>query len=161
MKIRIDIDNAADEPEVIIRCRQADEEILRVQKAVLETLPQAARLKASKEGMDYYLAPGEVLFFESEGGRTWAHTKSGAFEVRQRLYELEDTLPHGFIRVAKSAIVNVSHIYSVARNITGPSVISFRDSHKRISASRQYYGLLRDRLDEMRFGGRGPRDEEG
>jgi DNA-binding LytR/AlgR family response regulator len=112
------------------------------------------RLKATKGGEDYYLSPDDVLFFESEGGRTWAHTRSEAFEIRRRLYELEELLPHGFVRVSKSAIAGVAHIYSIARNLTGPSVISFRDSHKRISASRQYYGLLRDKLDEMRFGGR-------
>jgi DNA-binding LytR/AlgR family response regulator len=155
MKIRIDIDRDADEPEVVIRCRHADEEVLRVQRAVLEALPSGARLKAVKGGEDYYLTPDDVLFFESEGGRTWAHTRGDVFEVRLRLYELEGALPRGFIRVSKSAIVGVTHIYSVARNITGPSVISFRDSHKRISASRQYYGLLRDKLDEMQFGGRG------
>jgi DNA-binding LytR/AlgR family response regulator len=152
MKIRIDIDRDADEPEVVIRCRQADDDVLRVQKAMLDALHSGVRLKAAKDGMDYYLAPGDVLFFESEGGKTWAHTQRDVFEVRLRLYELEDLLPRGFIRVSKSAIVDVSRIYSVARNITGPSVISFRDSHKRVSASRQYYGLLRDRLDGMRFG---------
>jgi hypothetical protein len=46
----------------------------------------------------------------------------------------------------------VAHIYSIARNITGPSVVSFRDSHKRVTVSRQYYSLLRDKLDEMQFG---------
>ncbi|MDR1496653.1 MAG: LytTR family transcriptional regulator [Clostridiales Family XIII bacterium] len=152
MKIRIDIDHDANEPEVIIRCRRADEDVLRVQKAVLDALPSGLRLKAARDGKDYYLTPEDVLFFESEGGRTWAHTRDEVFEVRLRLYELEDLLPHGFVRVSKSAIVCVAHIYSVARNITGPSVVSFRGSHKRISASRQYYGLLRDKLDEMQFG---------
>jgi DNA-binding LytR/AlgR family response regulator len=151
MKIRIDIDRDADEPEVIIRCRRADDEVLRVQKAMLDALPAAMRLKAAKDGSDYYLTPDDVLFFESEGGKTWAHTKREVFEIRMRLYELEDILPRGVVRVSKSAIVGVAHIYSVARNIAGPSVISFRDSHKRVSASRQYYGMLRDRLDEMQF----------
>jgi DNA-binding LytR/AlgR family response regulator len=151
MKIRIDIDKDAGEPEVIIRCRRADDDVLRVQKAVLDALPSGARLKAAKDGNDYYLAPDDVLFFESEAGKTWAHTRQDAFEVKLRLYELEATLPRGFVRVSKSAIVSASHIYSVARNITGPSVVSFRDSHKRVSASRQYYGSLRDKLDEMRF----------
>jgi DNA-binding LytR/AlgR family response regulator len=155
MKIRIDIDRGADEPEVVIRCRRADEEVLRVQRAALEASAPGARLKAVKGGEDYYLVPDDVLFFDSERGRTWAHTRGEVFEVRLRLYELEEVLPRGFIRVSKSAIVGVAHIYSIARNLTGPSVISFRDSHKRISASRQYYGLLRDKLEEMQFGGRG------
>jgi DNA-binding LytR/AlgR family response regulator len=155
MKIRIDIDRDADEPEVVIRCRQADEEVLRVQKAVLEALSTAARLRVVKGGEDYYLTPDDVLFFESDGGRTWAHTQGDVFEVRLRLYELEGVLPRSFIRVSKSSIVGVAHIYSIARNITGPSVIRFRDSHKRVSVSRQYYALLRDKLDEMQLGKRG------
>jgi DNA-binding LytR/AlgR family response regulator len=154
MKIRIDIDEDAGEPEVIIKCRTVDEEIARVQTAVVKAASEGSRLHAVKADAEYYLAPEDVLFFESESGRTWAHTADDAFEVKMRLYELEDVLPHSFIRVSKSAIIGVTHIYSIARNITGPSVVSFRGSHKKLSASRQYFKVLQDKLNERRFGGR-------
>jgi DNA-binding LytR/AlgR family response regulator len=154
MKIRIDIDENAKEPEVVIRCRALDDELVRIQTALVKASSESLRLHAARAGEEYYLAPEDVLFFESESGRTWAHTADAAFEVKMRLYELEEVLPHSFIRVSKSAIVGVTHIYSIARNLTGPSVVSFRGSHKKLSASRQYFKVLQDKLNEKRFGGR-------
>lgn len=68
-----------------------------------------------------------------------------------KLFELEEILPRKFVRVSKSAIVNVKHIYSVERNITSASLISFAGTHKQLYASRNYYKLLKLRLGERRF----------
>jgi DNA-binding LytR/AlgR family response regulator len=152
MRIRIDIDENAGEPEVIIKCRAVDEEVARVQTAVVRAASEGSRLHAAKAGEEYYIALEDVLFFESEGGRTWAHTADDAFEVKMRLYELENVLPHSFIRVSKSAIAGVTHIYSIARNLTGPSIVSFRASHKKLSASRQYFKVLQDKLNGRMLG---------
>lgn len=68
-----------------------------------------------------------------------------------KLFELEEILPRKFVRVSKSAIVNVKHIYSVERNITSASLICFAGTHKQLYASRSYYKLLKLRLGERRF----------
>ncbi|GHU51211.1 DNA-binding protein [Clostridia bacterium] len=147
MKIRIDIDENAEESEVIIRCKTPDAEVVKIQQAVLEVLTAETRLQLTREDKDYYLLPEDILFFETMGGKTYAHTGSEVFETKFRLYELEESLPRSFIRVSKSAIVGTKHIYSIAKNITGPSLIQFFGSHKQISVSRQYFRILQDRLD--------------
>jgi DNA-binding LytR/AlgR family response regulator len=38
-----------------------------------------------------------------------------AFEVKARLYELEAALPGYFVRVSRSAIASILHIYSIRR----------------------------------------------
>jgi DNA-binding LytR/AlgR family response regulator len=90
----------------------------------------------------------DVLFFETEGERIYAHTTNDSYIVKYRLYELENILHRHFVRVAKSAIVNIRQIYSINRNLTTSSLISFFDSHKSIYVSRSYYLQLRKRLDE-------------
>jgi DNA-binding LytR/AlgR family response regulator len=64
------------------------------------------------------------------------------------LYELERNLPTYFARASKSVIVNIRAILSISRNLTGPSMVQFRASHKQISISRGYYKELKDKLDE-------------
>ncbi|MDR2609919.1 MAG: LytTR family transcriptional regulator [Clostridiales Family XIII bacterium] len=147
MKLRIETDENAEETEVVIRCREIDSEVAGIQNAVLTRAAGGAKIRLSKGGEDFFLRPDEILFFESEGGRTRAHTAGEVFETKLRLYELEEALPRGFLRVSKSAILNTGRIYSIAKNLTGPSIVSFRGSHKQISVSRQYFSLLSDRLE--------------
>jgi DNA-binding LytR/AlgR family response regulator len=146
MKIRIEIDERADEPEVTVRCRAVDEKIARLQRAITAVTGEASALRLTKDGGEYFLPPEDVLFFEASGGRTYAHTESEVFESRLRLYELEELLPHSFLRVSKSAIVGTSRIYSIEKNPVGPSAVRFRGTHKQIFVSRQYFKLLHDKL---------------
>ncbi|MDR0851735.1 MAG: LytTR family transcriptional regulator [Clostridiales Family XIII bacterium] len=146
MKIRIEIDEKTEAPEIIIRCSRVDAEIARVQNALLDTLAEDRRLLLTKEGREYYLPPEQILFFESASGKTFAHTADETFEIKMRLYEIEEILPRSFIRVSKSAIVGTEKIYSIEKNITGPSTIRFRGSHKQITASRQYFKILQEKL---------------
>nr|WP_302466572.1 LytTR family DNA-binding domain-containing protein [Ruminococcus bicirculans (ex Wegman et al. 2014)] len=90
-------------------------------------------------------------FFETGEHNLNAHTSDDVFQVKMKLFELEEILPRKFVRVSKSAIVNVKHIYSVERNITSASLISFAGTHKQLYASRSYYKLLKLRLGERRF----------
>jgi DNA-binding LytR/AlgR family response regulator len=148
MKIRIETDDKLEEPEVIIRCPAINADVAQLQAALMDALSAENRILLEREGCEYYLSAEEMLFFETGAGKTWAHTADEVFETGMRLYALETALPGSFLRISKSAIVNVLHIYSIEKNITGPSIIRFRGSHKQITASRQYFKLLQDRLRE-------------
>ncbi|MDR0886452.1 MAG: LytTR family transcriptional regulator [Clostridiales Family XIII bacterium] len=87
---------------------------------------------------EYFIDMRNVLFFESESGKVFAHTKTKAYRVRETLQQLEDMLPNYFIRVSKSAILSVLSVSSVNRNIAGPSYVSFISTHKQAAVSRSY-----------------------
>ncbi|MBR4111491.1 MAG: LytTR family transcriptional regulator DNA-binding domain-containing protein [Ruminiclostridium sp.] len=56
-----------------------------------------------------------ILAFESEGRKTVAVLKSGRYEIRKTLIVLEEMLSGcGFMRVSKSALINLSKVTSVA-----------------------------------------------
>ncbi|MDR0854186.1 MAG: LytTR family transcriptional regulator [Clostridiales Family XIII bacterium] len=149
MNIRIDIDDKLSEVEVVIRTPSVNDDALEVQNAVLKALSglaEKAKLRLTKGEKDFYLPVTDIIFFESDGGKTFAHTAGDVFEVKMRLYELEEILPSSFIRVSKSAIIGVKEILSIEKNPVGPSMVGFRNSHKRLSVSRQYYKILQDKL---------------
>jgi DNA-binding LytR/AlgR family response regulator len=148
MKIRIDIDEEAAETEVVIKCREVTDEVVKLQNAVLSALAEDSKLPFIKSGKEYFLSVNQLLFFESTGGKTYAHTATDVFETKLKLYELENILPGSFVRASKSAIICTDKILSIAKNITGPSVVEFSGSHKKINVSRQYFNILRDMLNQ-------------
>ena len=82
------------------------------------------------------------LFFETDENGISAHTRTDAYQVKYKLYELEELLPRFFMRVSKSAILNTNHIYSINRNLTASSVVAFLNTHKQVYVSRYYYKPL-------------------
>jgi len=153
MKVRVEISNDGEDEEIVIRCRNADDRVRRLEKLLTDELAPPSLLRFFKgdgaEKAEFFFSTDEVLFFETDGDAVFAHTTSDAFKTEMRLYELEAVLPSHFVRVSKSSLVNIRRIYSIRRNLTGASPVQFYASHKIVYVSRLYYKDLR------RFLGRG------
>ncbi|TAH69163.1 MAG: LytTR family transcriptional regulator [Anaerolineaceae bacterium] len=151
MKVRIEInDNMNDEDEVIIHCSKLDERVQKVYDMVMDITKGSRHLMLSKDNVDYYIPLDSILFFETLDNCISAHTAGSVYETTYRLYELEELLPGNFMRVAKSTIINLNHIYSISRNLTSSSAIQLRNTHKQVFVSRHYYKSLKQRLEEKR-----------
>ena len=151
MKIQIEVDPSIKEPEITIRCQSADGDALKIQTALADALKAKTHLALFKNDNAFFLAPDQVLFFESVDGKTFAHTANSVLQTKLKLYELEEILPSNFVRAGKSVIVGTKYILSVTRNLTGPSLARFRGSHKQINVSRNYRKQLIDKLTERSF----------
>lgn len=150
MKVRIEINENLAEDEVIIRCGKLDERIQKVYDTIMDMAKGSKRLKLCKGCVDYYIPLDSILFFETSDNFISAHTVDNIYETTYRLYELEELLPGNFMRVSKSTILNINHIYSISRNLTSSSEIQLLNSHKRVYVSRHYYKFLKFRLEEKR-----------
>ena len=148
MKVRIELDPQMDEPEMIIRAPRLTEDVARLQQLILEQ--KMTPLTFYKDRSEYFVDVSEILFFETDGEKIYAHTKEEAYEVRQKLYELEEILPIAFCRISKSTIVNTKQIYAIEKSFSGTSTVNFYQTHKQVHVSRHYYQLLKERLKEMR-----------
>lgn len=149
MKIRIEINEDVEEDEVIIRCREFNKSVQQIQNFVLELSTQTS-LTFYKNLTEYFLPLDSILFFETSDKAIDAHTIDDVYQIKNKLYELEEILPNNFVRVSKSTILNVSHIYAIERNLTASSVVRFNHTHKQVYVSRGYYKALRQRLFERR-----------
>ncbi|MFT3950929.1 MAG: LytTR family DNA-binding domain-containing protein [Oscillospiraceae bacterium] len=149
MKIRIEIDEGVEEDEVIIRCRELTNDIQKIQNSILEHSSQT-NLIFYKNLTEYFLPMNSVLFFETSEKGIDAHTPDDVYQIKNKLYELEEILPNHFVRVSKSTILNVNHIYSIEKNITSASVVQFNRTHKQVYVSRNYYKILKQKLHERR-----------
>jgi len=148
VKIRIELTDGLTEDEVIIRCGRVDDRIQKIHEYILEQSSQNLSMTFYKQNEEYYFPLDDVLFFETEEEHLYAHTVNDEYRIKYRLYVLEEILPHHFVRASKSAIVNMTQVYSIARNLTASSLIQFKGSHKHVYVSRHYYKGLRQRLNE-------------
>jgi len=150
MKIKIELDESLQEQEIIIKTSQLTPEITALQNLISEATKATRSLEFYKGDTRIYLSIGEILFFETDEKGISAHTLDDSYELRYKLYELEELLPGYFMRVSKSTILNVKKIFAIDRNLYASSVVSFRDTHKQVFVSRHYYKALIEEMDEKR-----------
>lgn len=150
MKIRIEI-VPPEEEEIIIRVSELNQTVKRIQQSVTEIVSGKSTLALYKNDAQFFVELNQILFFETDESGVCAHTAKEVFETRSKLYELEEVLPASFMRVAKSTILNVNHVYSITRNLTASSEVEFKNTHKKVFVSRNYYKALIAKLEEKRF----------
>lgn len=143
MKVRIEIDEKLQEQEVVIKCNALDEKTKNIYEVLMNVTTKPKHLLLYKDGTEYYLAIDSILFFETMDGCIHAYTVDNVYQTGYRLYELEEILPGYFIRVSKSTILNLNHIYSITRNLTAASVVQLMNTHKQVYVSRYYYKPLK------------------
>ena len=150
MKIRIEIEDNLTEEEIIIRSGSLNAKVQMIQKAIAEAVDKEQKMSFFKGDTEYYLQLAESLFFETEDGEVYAHTRKETYQAKYRLYELEEALPGYFMRVSKSTILNTKRIYAITRTLPSSCTVEFQGTHKQAYVSRYYYKPLRDRLEEKR-----------
>lgn len=150
MKIRIEVDEKTKDGEVIIRCNELNSEVVEIQKLIKDVLAQKTQITFYKSNTEYYISLEEILFFETESTVVNAHTVDNVYQVKYKLYELEELLPNYFVRISKSTILNINYIYSMTRNLTSSSIVEFQNTHKKVYVSRYYYKELKNKLLEKR-----------
>lgn len=151
MKIRTEIDPSIETSEIVIRAPYITEELLQIQKVLLEANNKPKQMVFYKEAKEYYFSLDHILFFSTNDRQMDAHTLEDVFQVKYKLYELENELPLNFIRVSKSTIVNVDKIFSITKNITSASSVEFANSYKEVYVSRHYFSALQNRLESRRL----------
>lgn len=149
MKVKIEIDSNISEDEIIIKCKEFNNEMKKIEQSIMQ-VSKKANIIFYKNNKEYYLHLNEILFFETSGNGIDAHTLNQVYKIKNKLYELEEILPHNFVRISKSTILNVNHIYSIDKNLASSSIVQFNKTHKQVYVSRNYYKILKQRLEERR-----------
>lgn len=152
MRVKIEIEEGLAEEEVIIKCGSLTESVINLQNYISKQGNGKRCLSLNSGETEYYIPMEDIYFFETEGREIRAHTADKLFFCNYKLYELEELLPGNFMRISKSAIANLDHIYSITRNLTASSEVEFNGSNKKALVSRAYYKALTERLSIRKLG---------
>lgn len=91
-----------------------------------------------KNDQEYLFDISDVIYFEADNNKTFAHIGKELYEVRHKLYELEDIgRSKGFVRINKGTVVNVNHVSSVAAEFSGNYTL-FLTNSAALTISRKY-----------------------
>lgn len=148
MKVRVEL---AETDEIVIRCREMNVETYALQSAVENAVCAGLGITLLSGSTEHFVRRDEILYFESSGGKVYAHTVDKTLVAPHKLFELEALLPPYFVRISKSVIANINHIGSLKREVVGNGELTFRGCDKKTYFSRTYYKLLRYKIEEMRL----------
>lgn len=142
MNIQI-IEHIKEKLQVIIKCQQIDDEIMRL-KYHIEMFDK--KLQAKKDNEWCFVNLFDVLYFESVDNRIFLYTKDDVMEIKQRLYELEIILSDkDFIRISKSQIININKIKSLRPEINR-TILATMCNGEQLFISRKYVPAIRSLL---------------
>lgn len=146
MKIEIQIDDFLEETEVIIRAKELNSEVAKIQKTLCGMAAHKGDVVFEKDETEYYFPVDNILFFETDSDKVFAHTATDFYLVRKKLYELEEILPAFFLRVSKSTILNTRKVYGLTKNLSASSKVEFNGTGKTVYVSRNFYKPLKEML---------------
>lgn len=143
MKITI-MDRAdGEEDEIIIRCRRMDDQLL---KLIYALKAGQEKLTGMREGNLVQILPSDIYYFEAVDNRVFMYLEKEVYETKQKLYELEKRyVGTDFIRVSKSAIINLAQVKSLSPAFNGRFEAYMKNGEK-IIISRQYVPVLKEKL---------------
>jgi DNA-binding LytR/AlgR family response regulator len=143
MKITIEDRPDGGEDEIIIRCKQVDEHLL---KLVYALKAGQEKLTVTRGADILQVMPKEVFYFEAVDNKVFLYLEKDVCETKQKLYELEERFRGtDFVRVSKSVILNLSKVKSLSPAFNGRFEATMKNGEKLI-VSRAYVPVLKEKL---------------
>ncbi|MBE6587432.1 MAG: LytTR family transcriptional regulator [Ruminococcaceae bacterium] len=143
MKIEIIQNEGCKETEITIKAKYIDEEL----SEILACLSLIGNTVAGvKEGVVSFIPLRDIYYFESVDNKTFIYTKDDVYEIKSRLYELEEKLSNtSFVRISKSTIANLKKLRSIKR-AKGSRLEAELVSGEKLIVSRQYVNEIKNKL---------------
>ena len=108
MKVTIFDIGPEEETEIIVKCHEMDENMIKLIKLLKQ---KNNKLNVYRDGKIHFIESEEVYYFESVDQKVFVYGKDDVYETKSKLYELEEELPSkNFFRATKSTILNISMI---------------------------------------------------
>ncbi|MBE6023573.1 MAG: LytTR family transcriptional regulator [Cellulosilyticum sp.] len=143
MKIIIEDALEGAEDEIIIRCHELDEHLLEL---IYGMKTNKSKLCCSYNGAIYMVNPQDLYYFEAVDNKVFAYGEQMVYEVKYKLYELEELFGHTeFFRASKSSIVNLSKMVKVVPSFNGRFEALLSNGEK-VIVSRQFVPELKKKL---------------
>ena len=133
-----------EEPEVLeIRCHKVSDD---VQEIISFVKSRQGQISTEKDGRRIEIPLIDIFYAESVDNRLFVYTAKDSYEVKLKLYELEDMLKgRTFLRVQKSLLLNLMKIKSIKPALSGRYTALLKNSEE-VVISRKYVSNLKDAL---------------
>jgi len=143
LKISIEEISLEQEEEILIRCHEVNEEI----HGIVSTLKTETLIILGYQNDSVHrINLKNIYYFEAVDGKVFLYCKDNVYEVKHKLYELEELCKDkNCFRASKSTILNIAKISSVHPSFSG-RFEALLDNGERAVISRQYVPVLKNML---------------
>lgn len=144
MQIEIKIDDSCKEPKIIVVTKEMTEEINLLLKRLSEDTPQI--IAGFSGDAVTILEQEEIINIYAEAGKIIAVTSKGEYNVRLRLYELEERLDKScFVRISNSEIINLRKVKGFDLSFSGTICVKLSNGSSTY-VSRRYVSKIKQVL---------------
>lgn len=103
-------------------------------------------LVGEENGAHYKVPYSNVFYIEVVDKKSFIYTQDKVYQSAEKLYQLEEKLlPHKFIRIGKSMLLNIEVIQSVSPTLSGRFEATLVND-ERVAVSRKYVPELKKAL---------------
>lgn len=120
MKVECNINAGCTDPRAVLYIRQMSPAVAKAISILEKEGTASLPLTAVRDGKTYFMEPENLELIRTEGREIICYDKLGnRYKLDKPLYELEHILGDIFVRVSKSAIVNIRQISHVSAGFNG------------------------------------------
>ena len=145
MRVELNIDPNCKNPRALLYAARLTPS-LKNAIAILEKENEETILTAQIQGKTFIIEPDNIEIIRTEGRELVLYDiEKNRFLLGKPLYELENILGKNFVRISKSALVNIFRIHHVEAAFNGTMAIVMKNGIEEI-ISRSYRQKFKDRL---------------
>lgn len=144
LKVELKISKEVKEPYAVIYSDSLTDEIT---SAVMYLENTGKIITGEDNGRIAVLQPSEIYMVRVENERTAIYGEDKKFLSPKRLYQLEQQLGNGFMKISKSTVINLSHIKCVEPSFKGMMSLVMKNglkdwiSRKYLPDFKKYLGI--------------------
>ncbi len=141
MKCQTIIDQNREE-EVLIYVHRISERAKEIEAFVLA---ESKELFGYREHDIVKLSLSDIHCFSVQNSKVYAITQHDTYQMKERLYALEDSLDERFIKINQSCIANIKKIKRFDASFAGSLIVTFEGGHKDY-VSRRRLKAVKERI---------------
>lgn len=143
MNVEIRISDDVSEPFAVIYVKEMNDEIAQTVAALKGAAGRV--LTVFDDGQMVILQPKEIFLIRTERQKVLVYTQNKCYTCPKRLYEIEELLGAPFMRISKSALVNLNYLKCVEPFFNGTMLLKLKNGCEDY-VSRMYLPSLKKYL---------------
>lgn len=145
MDIDLRIDKLYKDTKIIICTSEMNKEISELISKISSL--DLIHIKGFKQDKMYILEQNLIESVYTENSKVFARCNNEVYELKNRLYELENILnPKNFVRISHSEIINIHKVSNIDFKILGTILFNFKSGNKSY-VSRRYIKKIKEFLE--------------
>ena len=143
MKVMLETSAEVTETEVVIRCRELDEETERL----LSTIRLFNNtVIGKKDNRTFILKPEDICYFDTQNNKVLLYCEDAPYETPLKLYEIEERFKNGgFLRVSRYSVINLRKVSYLEPLFNGRMTAVMKNGDK-VIITRPYVQDLKNAL---------------